>query len=111
MSLVINHILIRTDDLVEMIRFFEQTLELKNGYRPEFPFSGAWLWSDDRPLIHLSESQPSDVAQSEYLENDKMHSGLGTGSVDHIAFSGADYLGLIERLHQYQLDFLKELCL
>jgi lactoylglutathione lyase len=110
MNIAINHILLRTNDLEGMIQFFEQALELKKGYRPDFPFSGAWLWSDDKPLIHLSEAKPDDHGQLDYL-GDKKHAldkpEMGTGIVDHIAFSGSDYQSLIQRLKNHQLTYFE----
>ena len=91
MKLEINHILIRTTDLDAMISFFEQVLELKNGKRPPFSFAGAWLWADDKPLVHLSEADPVDKGQLDYLGGKKMNNDSGTGIIDHVAFSGQDY--------------------
>ena len=107
MKLEINHLLIRTTDLDAMIRFFEQVLELKNGNRPPFSFTGAWLWADDKPLIHLSEATPTDKGQLDYLGGKNMISCSGTGIIDHVAFSGADYNKLIERLQQHQPPFFE----
>ena len=112
MNIAINHILLRTSDLEGMIQFFEQALELKNGYRPSFPFSGAWLWSDDKPLIHLSEATPDDKGQLDYLGGKKLIANqkeVGTGIIDHIAFSGSDYQSLIQRLKHYQLTYFERL--
>jgi lactoylglutathione lyase len=107
MKLEINHILIRTTDLDAMIGFFEQVLELKNGKRPPFAFTGAWLWADDKPLVHLSEANPVNQGQLDYLGGKKMNSDSGTGIIDHVAFSGQDYNKLIERLQQYQISFFE----
>jgi len=107
MKLEINHILIRTTDLDVMICFFEQVLELKNGKRPPFAFTGAWLWSDDKPLVHLSEANPVNQGQLDYLGGKKTNSDSGTGIIDHVAFSGQDYNKLIERLQQYQKSFFE----
>jgi lactoylglutathione lyase len=106
MKLEINHILIRTTDLDAMISFFEQVLELKNGKRPPFSFAGAWLWADDKPLVHLSEADPVDKGQLDYLGGKKMNNDSGTGIIDHVAFSGQDYNKLIERLHYFQLHII-----
>ena len=107
MKLEIDHILIRTTDLDAMIRFFEQTLTLKKGKRPPFTFTGAWLWADDKPLIHLSEADPVDQGQLDYLGGKKINSDSGTGIIDHVAFSGQDYNKLIERLQQHQISFFE----
>ncbi len=107
MKIAINHILIRTADIEGMIQFFEQSLNLENGYRPPFNFPGAWLWGDGKPLIHLSEINPIDKEQTDYLGNQKVVSEIGTGTIDHIAFSGSDHQKLIERLKHYKMDYFE----
>ncbi len=107
MKIAINHVLIRTADIEGMIQFFEQSLNLENGYRPPFNFLGAWLWGDDKPLIHLSEISLVDKEQSDYLGSQKVASEMGTGTIDHIAFSGSDYQELIERLKHYKMEYLE----
>jgi len=106
MNSLLNHVLIHTSDLKKMSLFFEQILGLKQGYRPPFPFSGAWLYSDDKPIIHLSESNPADTEFSDYLDA-KSTSKPGTGIIDHIAFSGNDYPLLIKQLEHYHLNFFE----
>jgi lactoylglutathione lyase len=107
MTLEINHVLIRTTDLDTMIQFFEQVLELKNDKRPPFSFTGAWLWAEDKSLVHLSEVNPIDKGQLDYLGGTKMNSDSGTGIIDHIAFSGQHYARLMERLQQHQISFFE----
>ncbi|MCU7932461.1 MAG: lactoylglutathione lyase [Candidatus Thiodiazotropha sp. (ex Codakia rugifera)] len=107
MCILIKHVLLRTNDLARMVHFFEQTLELKVGQCPPFSFPGAWLWSGNRSLIHLSELNPVDCSQSDYLINDEAPAVSGTGIIDHIAFSGVDYPPLIERLLHYHLDYFE----
>jgi lactoylglutathione lyase len=107
MKIEINHVLLRTADIEGMIQFFKQSLNLENGYRPPFDFPGAWLWDDDKPLIHLSEISLVDKEQLDYLRSQKVTSEMGTGTIDHIAFSGSDYKELIERLKHYKMDYFE----
>jgi lactoylglutathione lyase len=107
MKIEINHVLLRTADIEGMIQFFEQSLNLENGYRPPFNFPGAWLWGDDKPLIHLSEISLVDNEQSDYLGSQKVASEINTGTIDHIAFSGSDYHELMERLKHYKMDYFE----
>jgi lactoylglutathione lyase len=107
MNIAINHILLRTHDLEEMGQFFEQSLDLKKGYRPPFNFPGSWLWSDDKPLIHLTELNPADTEQSDHLGGQRTIPNTGMGTVDHIAFSGSDYPRLIARLKHHHLDYFE----
>ena len=57
MSVSINHVLLLTQDVDGMAKFFEQALELKAGQRPPFNFPGAWLWNDSSPIIHLGDEK------------------------------------------------------
>jgi len=44
---------VRTADLGRVVRFYEDALGLKDGVRPPFDFPGNWLYSGDRPVVHL----------------------------------------------------------
>ncbi|WP_028469446.1 VOC family protein [Neptunomonas japonica] len=96
-----DHILLRVQDLHKMVQFFTEILKLKEGARPAFSFPGAWLYSDNQPLIHLAlndEGLDSSThrAQEQYLG--KRSATSQQGIVDHIAFQGDDYTSLISRL-------------
>jgi catechol 2,3-dioxygenase-like lactoylglutathione lyase family enzyme len=54
----IDHINIATPmELLERVRdFYCSVLDLREGFRPNFSQRGFWLYADDKPLIHLSES-------------------------------------------------------
>ena len=49
----LDHVNVRTSNLAEMIRFYEDILGLKSGDRPNFPFPGAWIYVGESPIIHL----------------------------------------------------------
>ena len=72
----LDHVNIRTTQLAEMVRFYEEVLGLASGPRPGFSFPGAWLYCGPQAVVHLIEvptpPQPS------------TDSGL-----EHFAFSGA----------------------
>ena len=50
---MLDHVTIRTHDLEGTCAFFEKVLNLKPGYRPNFPFPGHWLCADGEPIVHL----------------------------------------------------------
>jgi lactoylglutathione lyase len=91
----INHVLIRTKNLEVMSDFFVKIVGLEVGFRPPFSFEGAWLYSENKPCIHLSLMDETDEEQLKYL---KRNASEGMGIIDHIAFQGADYDDLIRRL-------------
>jgi len=107
MNIEINHVLVRTHDLKNMILFFKQTVGLEEGFRPPFDFPGAWLYSNDKPLIHLVEINPDDKGQADYLGNQELVSDIRKGAVDHISFSGCNYSELIKRLKQQQIEYFE----
>jgi lactoylglutathione lyase len=85
----LDHVLICTPEVRVMEEFFFPVLELEKGPRPPFSFPGTWLYSRDRPIIHLAET-----------------ADRGTGGVvDHIAFSGDNYQTLMARLERAGLGY------
>jgi catechol 2,3-dioxygenase-like lactoylglutathione lyase family enzyme len=81
----IDHINIGTARLEETCAFFRDVLGLTPGWRPDFPFGGAWLYAGDTAVVHLVElggpKAPSDVA-----------------ALDHFAFRIDDADEMIRRL-------------
>jgi catechol 2,3-dioxygenase-like lactoylglutathione lyase family enzyme len=111
MNIKINHVLVRALDLKKMSQFFNETMNLQEGYRPAFDFPGIWLYSEDIALIHLVELHPTGNTQSHYMGDLPTSADANTTSgsdiVDHIAFSGLDYTQLINRLKQNKLEYFE----
>jgi len=57
---LLDHFNIRTRQLGDTVRFYEEVLDLKKGDRPNFAFPGAWMYSEGKPVVHLVDI--SDVA-------------------------------------------------
>ncbi|HYW02906.1 MAG TPA: VOC family protein [Gammaproteobacteria bacterium] len=82
----LDHVGVLTSDLPASVRFFEDVIGLKTGDRPDLDFDGAWLYDDDRAVIHL-------MVLGEF---DPSH----TGALHHVAFRAdglADYQALLTR--------------
>jgi catechol 2,3-dioxygenase-like lactoylglutathione lyase family enzyme len=84
------HYSIRTTDLERSRHFYTQILGLREGFRPPFPFPGAWLYLGDEEseygVVHIIGIDPNNpVGLIDYL-GDKELPIRGTGTVDHIAF-------------------------
>jgi catechol 2,3-dioxygenase-like lactoylglutathione lyase family enzyme len=81
----LDHVNIRTAELDRTRAFFRDVLGLTEGWRPPFPFNGAWLYAGGRDVVHLVEverpAQPS-----------------AGSSLDHFAFATDDYEDAIRRL-------------
>lgn len=49
----LDHVNLRTVQLDRMIAWYTDILQLKQGFRPGFPFPGAWMYAGDVPVVHL----------------------------------------------------------
>jgi catechol 2,3-dioxygenase-like lactoylglutathione lyase family enzyme len=74
----LDHINIRTTDLARTQAFFTDVLGLTVGWRPNFPFGGAWLYAGGRDVVHLVEVKTAGAASR-------------GSSLDHFAFTIDDY--------------------
>ncbi|MGJ4931222.1 VOC family protein [Bradyrhizobium sp. HKCCYLS2038] len=91
---VLDHFNIRTRNLQETIRFYEDVLGLENGARPNFAFPGAWMYSEGRPVVHLVDISPTSEAQ-------KPDSGV----VHHVAFVSRGFAGMKARLAEKGMPY------
>jgi catechol-2,3-dioxygenase len=66
-------------DIERVKKFYTELLGFTDGPRPANPFSGAWLYRGEFPLIHLSVLQGPDLQQPGLDDTT-------TGCVHHIAF-------------------------
>jgi catechol 2,3-dioxygenase-like lactoylglutathione lyase family enzyme len=91
---LLDHFNIRTRNLGETVRFYEDVLGLENGPRPNFAFSGAWLYSKGQAVVHLVDISPTDEAQ-------KPDSGV----VHHVAFVAQGFHRMKEHLQTKGFPF------
>lgn len=68
----LDHYTIMTADLDQSVAFYTEILGLAEGPRPSFDAPGAWLYCDDRAIVHLVGGARGKDA--------------GTGAIDHVAF-------------------------
>lgn len=90
----LQHLLVLTDDIDATRDFWCTALGLRVGDRPPLEFPGYWLYSNDVPCIHVAE-RAAYAAHSERI-------GIPASphAVDHVAFNGHDYQGLVDRLER-----------
>ena len=101
----LDHYSVRTADVDGTRRFYEETLGLKDGPRPPFPFPGAWLYCGDSPVVHVIGVDPKDAGGLQSYFGERGPSAGGTGAVDHIAFVGTDFAGMRERFRALEVPF------
>jgi catechol 2,3-dioxygenase-like lactoylglutathione lyase family enzyme len=96
MSLIraLDHINIRTADLAATKAFFMDVLGLTEGWRPPFPFPGAWLYAGDAAVVHL-------------VQVDRPAAASEGSSLDHFAFDIADYDEVLKRVCATGLKYLE----
>jgi catechol 2,3-dioxygenase-like lactoylglutathione lyase family enzyme len=91
---MLDHFNIRTRQLGNTVRFYEDILGLQNGDRPNFAFPGAWMYSEGRAVVHLVDISATGEAQ-------KPDSGV----VHHVAFASRDFNGMKQRLQSKGMAF------
>jgi catechol 2,3-dioxygenase-like lactoylglutathione lyase family enzyme len=91
---VLDHFNIRTRNLGDTVRFYEDILGLEKGPRPNFAFPGAWMYSEGKAVVHLVDISKTDEAQ-------KPDSGV----VHHVAFASSGFDGMAQRLKSKGMSF------
>lgn len=98
----IDHINIRASEpLLERVKaFYCDVLGLEEGFRPAFASRGYWLYSADRPIVHLSQGG------QELSDRAPAH-------LDHVAFRSAGLAAFTARLRDagiaYRSNYIPEL--
>jgi catechol 2,3-dioxygenase-like lactoylglutathione lyase family enzyme len=87
----LDHYTIMTADLDGSVAFYTEILGLAEGPRPAFDAPGAWLYCDDRPVVHLITGGTG--------------KGSGTGAIDHVAFRASGLADYIARLNERDISF------
>jgi catechol 2,3-dioxygenase-like lactoylglutathione lyase family enzyme len=81
----VDHINIGTHKLEETRAFFREAIGLAEGYRPDFPFDGAWLYAGETAVVHLVDLAEAKLPSSQ-------------AALDHFALRIDDYDAAISRL-------------
>jgi catechol 2,3-dioxygenase-like lactoylglutathione lyase family enzyme len=87
----LDHVNIRTANLLAMSRFYEDILGMRKGPRPNFRFGGAWHYCGDRAAVHLVEVQKAPVEEATRLE--------------HFAFRSFGFAPFLDRLRQAGISY------
>jgi catechol 2,3-dioxygenase-like lactoylglutathione lyase family enzyme len=95
----IEHYLVLTRDIDATRDFYIEVLGMKAGFRPPLGFPGHWVYLGDTPVIHIAEWSTYTVhakAKGAHVSTE----ADGTGPIDHVAFTGQDYDGVLERIRK-----------
>jgi len=87
----LNHINILTHDMDRLTRFYSDVLGFQAGYRPSSSSTGAWLYLEDKPLIHL-------------VETDQSFHTNGT-AMNHFALNGSGLADFLSRLRSLGVKY------
>ena len=63
--LKLDHVNVRTANLEAMVSWYAEILGFQSGYRPHFPFPGAWLYIGETVVVHLVSVDAEPGAGSE----------------------------------------------
>lgn len=90
----IDHINIAAPyELLTRVRdFYCFVLELEEGPRPDFGVRGFWLYGDQKPIVHLLESDAHFPADKPFY-------------LDHVAFEAENMPAYIGRLESLDLEY------
>lgn len=98
----LDHYFVYAADLERSRRFYAEVLGLAAGPRPAFDFPGHWFYLDDRPVVHIGNTE----FKGGFVDSDTVHTTTGsTGPVDHIAFRGRDIEAFITRFECMNVSF------
>ncbi|GAA0411864.1 VOC family protein [Cocleimonas flava] len=90
----LDHVNIRTTQLDNMINWYSHVLGMKTGDRPNFPFPGAWLYSNDTVMVHLiGIDGPEGIGSEAYLK------------LEHFAFSASGLNEFEARLNELKEEY------
>ncbi len=85
-----NHFTVLTHDLEATRQFYIGILGLKDGYRPDLGFPGAWLYVGDRAVLHVIAGRPLPDPPA--------------GVLDHMAFSANNLPSTVATLKERGIE-------
>ena len=89
----LDHVNVRTRNLEKMTAWYQQILGLTLGERPSFSFPGAWLYIDDKPIVHLVGVDRSLPAHQDDLR------------LEHFAISASGLSDFLARLKSKNVNY------
>lgn len=78
--------------LAKVRNFYCEVFNLSEGFRPDFSSRGFWLYAQDKPIVHLSESNSGQLSSER-------------GHFDHVAFQTRGLNEMIDRLKSLNVNY------
>ncbi len=88
---LLEHVNIRTTNMMKLEEWYTHILGLKKGYRPPFGVKGAWLYAGDVPMVHL-------------LEEEEAPRNLDPG-MEHFCMRASGLEKFLETLNEYKIEY------
>lgn len=95
----LDHYTISCADIKTTRDFYRDVLGFEDGFRPNLPFPGYWMYCGDAAVVHILGPAGALPENRDAMHND------ATGSLDHIAFRGRDVQAMIARLGARGIPF------
>lgn len=86
-----NHFTVLSSDLERSKAFYMNVLGLTEGYRPPFAFPGAWLYVENRAILHIMSGKPMPVHAA--------------GVIDHMAFTATNLQAVVDVLKRHHIPY------
>lgn len=94
------HVAVKTNDLAATVAFYTGILGLRNGFRPDFGYPGAWFYvpvAGGPAILHIYAGGPALGAEGRAPQ--------GTAAIDHVSLACRGYHGFIARFRAAGLDW------
>jgi catechol 2,3-dioxygenase-like lactoylglutathione lyase family enzyme len=102
----LDHYSVRTTDVDATRDFYQDVVGLTVGPRPDFPFPGAWLYQNDKAVVHIIGIDAKDSSGlRDYLGERK--ASAGTGALDHVAFTATGIDAMRAHLNARDAHFIE----
>jgi catechol 2,3-dioxygenase-like lactoylglutathione lyase family enzyme len=102
----LEHLLVLTDDIDATRDWYRDVLGFVEGARPPLAFPGHWLYLGDVACIHIADRAEFAAFVSATGQN-VSSTPDGAGPIDHVAFNGEDYDGLVAALESHGVQFIR----
>jgi catechol 2,3-dioxygenase-like lactoylglutathione lyase family enzyme len=89
-----NHFTVLTSDLDASLGFYVGILGMREGFRPDLGFPGAWLYAGEQAILHVV-----------HLVAGKPMPASPRGVIDHMAFSARDLPAIAARLTEHAIGY------